>query len=321
MRREQLPGYPLATYVMPGWQALYVSVNKAACTSLKWLVADLQDERPERFHRALWGEVTRPMTIHLRRLWQHTPTAASLSDEALAEIAPDRDWFVFAVVRHPVARLFSAWQSKLLLREPAWVADYGEADWFPRIPRSGDEVVEDFERFAVALADGRAPLMRNRHFAPQRRLLAPKRMDYTRIYRTSELAQLLEDFERHLRARGYDGEPLTLRRANETPLPPIPSLFGPAVQEAGRKLYKSDFETFGYADAVPGGLDASDRYGDEAVAEVGRLIERSERIGDLAGRARELRRQLAALRAAPPAPEPSAARRWAWRAKRRLVRR
>jgi hypothetical protein len=26
------------------WNALYVSVNKTACTSLKWLVADLQGE-------------------------------------------------------------------------------------------------------------------------------------------------------------------------------------------------------------------------------------------------------------------------------------
>ena len=317
MRREQLPGYPLATYVMPRWQALYVSVNKAACTSLKWLVAGLQDERPERFHRALWAEVTRPMTIHQRRLWQHTPTAASLSDEALAEIDPDRDWFVFAVVRHPTARLFSAWQSKLLLREPAWVRDYGDADWFPRIPRSGEEIVEDFERFAVALADGSAPLMRNRHFAPQRRLVAPRRMDYTRIYRTSELAELLADFEQHVRARGYDGRALALRRANETPLSPIRSLFGPVVQEACRTLYQADFAAFDYADLVPGGLDEAAPYGPDVVAEIGRLIERSERIGDLAARASELRAQLAVA----GAPRPSAVRRWAGRAKRRLGRR
>ena len=35
-----------------------------------------------------------------------------------AAISPENGWFVFTVVRHPAARLFSAWQSKLLLREP-----------------------------------------------------------------------------------------------------------------------------------------------------------------------------------------------------------
>ena len=44
MRREQLPPHKTACYVMPHWKAMYVSVNKAACTSLKWLVADLQGE-------------------------------------------------------------------------------------------------------------------------------------------------------------------------------------------------------------------------------------------------------------------------------------
>jgi hypothetical protein len=228
---------------------------------------------------------------------------------------------VFAVVRHPTARLFSAWQSKLLLREPSWVADHGGAEWFPRVPRSGDDIVEDFERFAVALAEGRAPLMRNRHFAPQRRLLAVKRMEYTRIYRTSELSQLLQDFERHLRGQGYEGDPLVLRRANETPLPAIPSLFGPTVQDACRTLYGADYKAFGYEDVVPGGLDSSDRYDEDAVAEIGRLIERSERIGDLARQARRLRAQLAEARAARSAPRPGAMRRWAWRMRRRLARR
>ena len=227
--------------------------------------------------------------------------AKELSDEELAAINP-QDWFVFAVVRHPTARLFSAWQSKLLLREPWWTERFGDADWFPRVPRNGDDVVEDFTRFAKALAAGDAPLMRNRHFAPQQRLLRTRRMSYSRIYRTSELPDLLRDFEAHLRERGWEGETLRLRRTNETPLAAIPALFGPEVQEAAAKLYRPDFQAFGYEDVVPDGL-AGDGYSDEAIVEVGRLIERSERIGDLAARARSLRTQLRAARApAPPVP-------------------
>jgi hypothetical protein len=288
---------------MPRWQAMYVSVNKAACTSLKWLVADLQEESRNRFYASLSSELSRTMTIHRRDLWRNTPMAKGLPEAELAEISPDAGWFVFGVVRHPTARLFSAWQSKLLLREPWWVARFGEADWFPRIPGSGEEIVEDFVRFVRSIAREPAQVVRNRHFAPQARLLAIGRMRYSRVYKTSELPQLLNDFEGHLRVRGWQGSGLALQRANETPLPAIPMLFRTEVQAASRSLYRRDFEAFGYDDAVPDGLDPSDGYSDAAVAEIQRLIERSERIGDLSRKARKLRLDAKAARSAasPPA--------------------
>jgi hypothetical protein len=46
MRRDQLPPHKTATFVMPAYKAVYVSVPKAACTSLKWLVAGVQGEDP-----------------------------------------------------------------------------------------------------------------------------------------------------------------------------------------------------------------------------------------------------------------------------------
>jgi sulfotransferase famil protein len=306
MRRDQLPPHKTACYVMPRWKAMYVSVNKAACTSLKWLVADIQEESRERFHRSLSREVSRTMTIHRRSLWQNTPMAKWMTDDELAAIGDD--WFVFGVVRHPTARVFSAWQSKLLLREPWWwVDEFGEETWFPRVPVSGDDVVEDFVRFVRAIAQNpELRVFRNRHFAPQHYLLAADRMDYTRIYRTSEIPALLTDFERHLREQGWEGEPLQLARANETPLKPIPSLFTPEVLDAARELYRADFAAFGYDDPMPGGLDPSDTYSEASIAEVGRLIDRSERIHDLALRAQELNNELREakrMRVAVPVPQ------------------
>lgn len=312
---------------MPRWRAVYVSVNKAACTALKWLVADIQGESRERFHRSLSREVSRTMTIHRRSLWQNTPMAKWMTDEELEPISPENGWFIFGVVRHPTARLFSAWQSKLLLREPWWwVDEFGSEPWFPRVPESGDDVVEDFVRFVRAVAQNpEQRVFRNRHFAPQTGLLAVDRMPYTRIYRTTEIPQLLEDFERHLRAEGWEGEPLTLARANETPLKPIASLFTPEVLEASAELYRADFETFGYDDPLPAGIDPSDRYDPAAIAEVGRLIERAERIHDLAIQGQELKNQLRELKAkrkpapAPPANGHGPVHRLAGRVKRRLV--
>lgn len=308
MRRDQLPPHKTACYVMPQWRAIYVSVNKAACTALKWLVADVQGESRERFHRSLSREVSRTMTIHRRSLWQNTPMAKWMTDEELAPMSPENGWFIFGVVRHPTARLFSAWQSKLLLREPWWwVDEFGSEPWFPRVPATGGDVVEDFIAFVRAVRQNpEQRVFSNRHFAPQRSLLVPDRMPYTRIYRTTEIPQLLLDFERHLRGAGWDGEPLTLARANETPLKPIPSLFPPEVLDASRELYREDFERFGYDDPTPSGIDPSDAYDPAAIAEVGRLVERAERIHDLATQGQELKARVRELKAKPAKRKPAA---------------
>src|SRR6188472_1493268 len=89
MRRDQLPPHKTATYVMPRWRAVYVSVNKAACTSMKWLVAGLQGERPEQFHVSMSREVGRAMTIHKRSLWEHTPMLHRLPRARLEAISPE----------------------------------------------------------------------------------------------------------------------------------------------------------------------------------------------------------------------------------------
>ena len=317
MRRDQLPEHSRPTYVMRRHKAVYIAVSKAACTSLKWLVADVQGEDPAKF-RDVSRMVTRDLGIHLRRGWQRTPMLHSLSDAELSEIAPENGWFIFTVVRHPSARMFSAWQSKLLLREPRWVRKQGDADWFPRIPRTSEEVVEDFRRFALAMAaEPDHPVMQDRHFMPQWREAAPDRVPYTRIYRTSEIPQLLDELEQHLRANGYEGGELQLKESNETPLKPIAAVFPPDVAAAMREIFADDFAGLGYDDAVPPGLAPDESFPDGALAEVRRLIERHERIGDLAELAIGLEQQLAAAR--KPAPASRQPRRVAARIRRRFA--
>ena len=140
-------------------------------------------------------------------------------------------------------------------------------------------------------------------------------MPYSRVYQTAEFGQLLRDLEAHLRPFGL-GEMPRLRRSNETPLLPVPSLFSPEVAATIKHHYEADFDQFGYDDVVPeAALARTEEYSPEQLAEVGRLVERAERIGDLFRlnvEARKLNRQQArelrrALRA--PAPPPSTAQR------------
>jgi hypothetical protein len=288
MRPEELPPNKTATYVLPRWKVVYVSVPKAACTSLKWLIADLQGEDPDRFYAALTREVGREMTIHRRRRWQRTPMLHKLSPEELAEIAPERGWFLFTVVRHPTERLWSAWQSKFLLREPKWVDRFAHEPWFPRVPETTQDVIEDFQRFVRSLADDPKQLvMRDRHFRRQAELVAPDRTPYTRIYKTQEIPELLRDLDVHLRNQGWEGS-LRLEARNETPLRPLPSMFSSETTNGILAVYGEDFEQFGYANVEPDTLDPRDEYDQAAIRMLARLVERGERIGDLAMRAQHL---------------------------------
>jgi sulfotransferase famil protein len=290
VRRDQLPPHPTATYVLPRFKVAYVSVPKAACTSIKWLIADLQGEDANRFYGSMSREVARATTIHRRALWRHTPMLHRLSDEKLAEVAPEQGWFVFAVVRHPSARVWSAWQSKFLLREPRWVERFAAEPWFPRVPGSTAEVVEDFQRFIRAIAEAPGqPVMRDRHLRPQARLLTPERTPYMRIYKTPEIPELLQDLAAHLRGHGWSGE-LELTSTNETPLRPLRSMFTPEILAGIESVYGEDFERFGYESVEPERYEPTESYADSTLREVERLVERGERIGDLAMRAQGLNR-------------------------------
>jgi len=202
-----------------------------------------------------------------------------LGDQELDDISPDKGWFIFGVVRHPTARLWSGWQSKFLLREPRFVRNYPEAPW-PRSPRCTQDVVDGFQEFVRTLqTDPNQPAFRDRHFRRQSMLLGMGRTPYSRIYRTSELGLLLSDMAEHLRPLGVDTLP-EFRRSNETPLTAIPRLFDKVTLERIHEYYASDFEHFDYASALPS-VEERAEYTTQELAEISRLVERGERIGDL----------------------------------------
>jgi Sulfotransferase family len=287
MERSQLPRYPTSTYVSAEWKVVYVSVPKAACTSLKWMIAGLQEEDTENFHRSLSREVTSATTIHRRAKWRKTPTLHELPDTELADISPDNGWFMFTMTRHPTARIWSGWQSKLLLREPYWVERFGEEEWMPRVPRSGDDVVEDFQRFVKSIgADPTQKVLRDRHFRQQQALIRVNTTPYSRIYDTSEFPVFLEEFEAHLHGLGWEGE-LVQTRSNETPLPLIRPLLTREVMAVLEDLYAADYEKLGYADRMPAKVSDIEEFPSAAIDAVGMLVERAERIGCLAAQAQE----------------------------------
>lgn len=299
MQRDQLPRFrQSANYVLPRWKLVYVSNPKAACTSIKWILADLQRVKPKSFYRTLRPETLRDGTIHhgARDAWPDTPRLKSLTDAELAAITPENGWLVFSASRHPASRLWSAWQSKLLLRQPTYASRFGKEAWFPRLPRTSTEVLDDWFTFVEHLHDDPTTrILQDPHFRPQAQLLAVHDMSYDRIYDTSEFSSLLTDLTAHLRRLGWDGE-IHVRRSNETPLPALAAAYPARVLDVIHGIYGADYDAFGYPRTVPRGAREEDSYSDDLVATVGIVVDRHLRITDLARTARSLERRVQRLR-------------------------
>jgi hypothetical protein len=233
------------SYVLPAERILYISVAKNACSSVKWMLARLSGQDPKQFEipSQMAGEVGGP--IHRRSLWKGVPMLGALTPDERRDIHAENGWFVFGVLRDPRSRLFSAWQSKLLVRKPAYM-HFEHESFFPRLPTQTSDIVEDFATF-VRFLDAHpehALAAKNAHFRSQTELLQPDRLPYSRIYDVHELPELLTDLTVHLRGLGRDDEPF-LTRENGSRLRAHQLMFADGVRELIDKRYAADLERFG----------------------------------------------------------------------------
>lgn len=286
MKSTELPRKTIGV-VLPDWHTVFVVTPKAGCTSFLWMMAGLQGEDLGRFRRSVLSEVTQALTIHDWTCWQRTRVLDRLSDAELAVISPDNAWLIFCVTRHPLSRLWSAWQSKLLLREPRFVKLFGAADWFPRVPHDADEVARDFRRFVVALRNEPSLITADPHWMPQHLMLNVAGVPYTHIGKTETLTETLDVLRAHLRAQGWAGDIPQLHE-NRSPLPLSEDLLCPEVVETIEQLYRADYACFGYSiedptvhDVEGGSAGLRGPGGEMVFRALSQLISRHERIDAL----------------------------------------
>jgi hypothetical protein len=232
------------TVVLPELRVLFVPVPKAGCTTVLWRLAALAGIEPETFERSALPEVSAALTVHDTSLWPPEHRLASHDERVLTEDG----WLRFSLVRDPATRLWSAWQSKLLLREPRFVDAFGEAPWFPRVPARPADVVEDFRRFVAAVAGGAAEDV---HWAVQDDLVG--RVPLTHVGRVERLDDTLALLHAHVGAERWPAAPA---RENRSPLPLPPHAYDAASAAAVRDRYRADYDAFGY-DGPPVAGDAA----------------------------------------------------------------
>lgn len=226
------------TVVLPRQRVLFLPMPKAACTSVLWTLAELAGLPRDAFENSTLPEPSAALTVHDMNAW---PPEHRLSEHT-AEILDDDRWLRFTVVRDPWRRLWSAWVSKLLLREPRFVTSYGDEPWFPRVPEHADEVVEDFRRFVRAVGTGEAVDV---HWSVQHDLSS--QLPLTHVGRTERIGETLALLCRHVGSR------VAPRRRNAGPLGLPPGVYDGEPAEIVRRHYAADFAAFGYDAAPPAG--------------------------------------------------------------------
>jgi len=283
----------VATFLAPSCKVCYVAVPKVASTALEWLMADLAGLDMQRFHRTLASVPTREQTVHARAQW---PAHLRLQRPTAKDAAGvDRTWFVFAAVRDPRERVWSAWQSKFLVRRRRYVDEFGDEPWFPRVPQEPADVVEDFARFVDALAAGSTNLLRsNVHFRGQAQTVLDGPFEVGHLHAVRDIAKLLDDLGAHLRPYGVRVP--DLRRDNTTPLRLTADVLAGGVGEAIVDLYRDDFDRLGHLWPDAPRVDSPSTWSDAAFVDIASRVVLHERVEDLASLTRDLKRQRTALR-------------------------
>jgi len=274
------------------FKLFYVASPKAACTSIKWWFADLEG-CADAVRACTDGDETDPDLMIHDTLHRVAPRVAGYAPEALAEVLASGDYFRFSAVRNPYKRLFSAWQSKLLLREPMQIGAYLGCDFLHRPIRGPEDVAAAFEGFLEHLAAREAPHFWDIHWMPQVAVLRPDLIDYAMLAPIENVGPLRQALAQRL--GGKHPDPFSGRRTNESLIPYLPEFVSDRSAELIRSLYAEDFEAFQYDRQPP---KAKETFSAEqfalAVKAVSLIQGRHQRLGERNALVRDLKNRLAA---------------------------
>jgi glycosyltransferase involved in cell wall biosynthesis len=264
---------------------LYVATPKVACTTLKWWFAALEGYAGELRKITDSSETDRDLIVHDSH--KVAPNVTGLGLQDLREALESDSFFQFALVRNPYKRIFSAWQSKLLLREPLQAKPYVGTDFFHYPITTATGIAKAFEGFLEHLAENEAPSYWDHHWMPQADLLRPDLIRYSCLIKIEESEILTERLQEWLGT--YIPSPFQGRRSNESLIPYAPELITRRSAELIGSLYSRDFDVFGYEKQIPSAKEEfSTEQFDVAIKGVKfirarhqRLGERNEQIGGL----------------------------------------
>jgi glycosyltransferase involved in cell wall biosynthesis/uncharacterized coiled-coil protein SlyX len=266
---------------------LYVATPKVACTSLKWWFATLEGYAKSLHDINDSAESDPDLVVHESH--KVAPHVTGLSNECLTQALTSDEYFRFAVVRNPYERIFSAWQSKVILQEPLQIGRYVNFDFFHLPMKSRQDIAPAFESFLEHLACNEAPTFWDHHWTPQVSLLRPDVIKYSQIAKIETPDLLRESLRRWF--SGHVPDPFAARRANQSLIPFQPEFLSKRSVELLRVMYADDFDVLGYDTQLP---KAKKAFSDDEIAvalkavhllrarhaQLGRHLGRIAKLGD-----------------------------------------
>ena len=265
--------------VLDDLRLVFVPIPKAGSTAVLWALLELVELDPTAFRQSRKLETTRALTIHDLSIWGGEHRIDNRAQDA-STIFASPEWLAFTIVRDPVPRLWSAWVSKVLVRDPRFVAAFGDEPWFPVSVSTADEVVRAFRAFVEVLPE-RPAEWHDPHWSSQAELAGIGELPYDLVARVEDLPDALDPVASHLRGQGRDA--LRLRRENPSLIPFSQGLLDDDTWDRCAAFTAQDREAFGYpmperSSGIPTG-EWLERV-ELRLPAIRAVAERNERIGD-----------------------------------------
>ena len=230
------------TWVSPTHHYFCMTIPKAACSKIKLVLQQLEGlpMPPD------------PLSIHYRST-PGIPFVPSITDFATAkgcEILTAEQWFRFAFVRNPYARLFSAYKSQVMELSSPYVGYRESIRRRAGYPTEGSESDTPLGRvgfadFVETIAE-QPDELRDGHWKSQVGTLHLEQIRYNFIGRVERFSP---DFA--LVLERFHAPPLLIasltERVNTTVALPLAAAYSKRLADLVYTLYRADFETFGYA--------------------------------------------------------------------------
>lgn len=256
--RAWVRDYNGLAFLHPGWSLLYVSVPKAAGTSLNVaLTRSAGIPFPGRFVGSLGEESLVSQTI-----WDGDaggrPMVSSLDDAAYDRVMDAGLRHVFTVVRHPVERLLTTWSSKYLVRAPYYRNRLGLPEPGLRRFDSVDEVLADLDQLVAHLHANPALVHRDVHLVSQHELLRRDLSRFDHVGRTDRLGETIAWLADRLAVEGVQLHPVG--HDNDSPVDVGLDLVDDRTLARIHDLYAADYAFLGFDPddvRLTGTLDAS----------------------------------------------------------------
>ena len=230
---------PPDTWVSPIHRYFCMTIPKTACSKIKFVLQELEGLPlpPD------------PFDVHMRNTpgYRFVPSLTDFATAEGVEILTSDDWFRFAFVRNPYARLFSAYKQKVLDLTSPYIG-FREAirqhAGYPASPGGalGNVGFADFVHYIATQPDE----FRDGHWKSQTSTL---HLDVIRYDFIGRVETFEEDFTQVLhRFQAPPALLATLReRVNTTVKLPLAVAYNKVLADLVYTLYRADFITFGYA--------------------------------------------------------------------------